>query len=233
MVNKGVSDFYDDFTSHQERIGYNARHFLMLDRLLESGLRGDSTVVELGCGIGIITSLILKVLREGAVVAVDISPKSIEIAKGRGDQRRCRFEVGDITEFDPGVRQADFVTLFDVLEHVPVRGHQALFERIEGYIGEQGQLLVNIPNPEYLDYLHEHEPEKLQIIDQPLSIADLVKTAHEAGFVMRQFETYDLWHKNESIFMRFEKQQAFEEIETDPPTQSILRRIQNKFETYW
>ncbi len=233
MVDTKVSDFYDEFSAFQEKIAYNERHFLMLDKLLELELRKDSNVLELGCGIGVISSLILRVIKKGRLTAVDISPKSIEIARRNNPSENAVFEAADITVYDPGETGFDFVTLFDVLEHVPVESHASLFSMIADYLSEDGKLLINIPNPEFLQYIHDNNPEQLQIIDQPLSIARIVSETESCGFVLRQFENYDLWQKNESIFMWFELKKTFRKHETEAPRQSLLRRFQNKFEIYW
>ena len=233
MVDKEVADFYDDFSEFQESIAYNERHFLMLDKLLELGMDRSSKVLELGCGIGIISSLILRVLREGELCAADISPKSIKIAQENNRERgNVEFHVADVTKFEPGKEGFDFVTLFDVLEHVPVEGHRELFGRIAKYLSESGKLIINIPNPDYLQYIHETYPERLQIIDQPLSIPRLIEDATTHGFRLRFYENYNLWRKYESVFMWFEPEPEFKEIETEPPVQTIMRRLQNKFEIY-
>lgn len=233
MVDKKVSDFYNNFSEFQKTIAYNERHFLMLDNLIGLGLASDSNVLELGCGIGIVSSLILRVVKTGRLTAIDISPRSIEIARERNRDKNASFIVGDIVEYEPAVAAYDFVTLFDVLEHVPVDSHANLFARVSSCMRQNAKLVVNIPNPEYLRYIHATHPERLQIIDQPLSIGALVSDTERHGFALRSLRTYDLWCRNESVFAWFEKAAPFAEIRTRPPRQTVLRRLQNKFRLYW
>lgn len=233
MVDTSVSRYYDDFSAFQKKIAYNERHYLMLDKLIGLGLSSRSNVLELGCGIGVISTLMLRVVKEGSLTAVDISPRSIEIARTRNPRRNVTFEIGDITTYVPRGSSYDFVTLFDVLEHVPVEAHASLFSRIASAVHETTKVVVNIPTPEYLEYLHKTHPENLQIIDQPLSVARLLLDSERNGLVLRCFERYDLWRRNESIFMWFEKRTPFIEVETDPPSQTLLRRLQNKLQIYW
>ncbi len=233
MVNKEVSEFYDEFSSFQETIAYNERHFLMLDRLLELGLKNDSSVLELGCGIGVISSLICKVIKDGRLAAVDISPKNIEIARKNNNPKLTEFYVADAVEFEKNKISYDFITLFDVLEHIPIEVHVELFANVVSHMSSETVLVVNIPNPKYLQYLHDNSPEMLQIIDQPLELSEVLKVAEANNLRLRFFETYDLWQKDESQFMVFKKDRKYEVIETQPPKQTYLRQFQNKFEKYW
>lgn len=230
-MNKSVSDFYDEYSVYQKNRGYNERHFFMLDKMLELGLNRESNVLELGCGIGTITSLVYKVVRKGKIVGVDISPKSIEYAKHRVPG--AEFHVGDIVEFSRKELVYDFITLFDVLEHIPIELHKSLFSNIVSHMHTGAKLLINIPNPTYLDHVRENSPDLLQIIDQSLPLADLVLDADHSGLSMRYFEKYDLWSKDESQFMIFELKEKYVQKDGIPPRQTLMRRIQNKFEIYW
>ncbi len=233
MVDKNVSEFYDEFSSFQEKIAYNERHFLMLDKLLELGLNKTSNVLELGCGIGVVSSLICRVVKSGKLIAVDISPKSIEIAKKNNATTGAEFYVGDVTEFKSNEYSYDFITLFDVLEHIPIDSHDKLFASIAEHMSEDTKLIINIPNPDYLRYIHDNSPDRLQIIDQPLPLIDILENTQSNELELKFFETYDLWLKDESQFMVFEKKKRFVAVETKAPGQTYIRRLQNKFKKYW
>lgn len=227
-----IESFYDKFSDTQKKIAYNERHFHMLDRLLNLGLQKDSNVLELGCGIGVISSLVCKVLKTGVLVATDISPKNIEIAKKRNANRNAQFFVGDAVKFERKEITYDFITLFDVLEHIHVDSHNELFSNVVSHMSEETKLVVNIPNPEYLRHLHNSSPESLQIIDQPLPLIEILKATELNDLNLKFFETYDLWKKDESQFMLFEKRTEFTVHETIPPKQNFFRRVQNKLERY-
>lgn len=233
MADKSVSDFYDKFSDFQQKISYNERHFLMLDKLIDLGLARSSHVLELGCGIGIVSSLILGVVKDGHLTGVDISGRSIDLARARNAGGNARFEAADVTTFAPEGRSYDFVTLFDVLEHVPVESHRQLLATVAGCLRDSGKLLVNIPNPDYLAHLHRVRPETLQIIDQPLSIVRLLSDTEASGLVLRNLVHHDLWCRNESVFMWFERWTPFVEVATRAPQPTLLRRLQNKLQMYW
>jgi len=74
-----------------------------------------SSVLEVGCGWGELTARIAQELR-AEVVAVDISPRMVELARERGVDAR----VGDAQELEFADATFDCVTANWMLYHVPV-----------------------------------------------------------------------------------------------------------------
>ena len=127
MKKSEVKKYYDDYITEQYNIGVNDRIFLMYEKLKNLGLSPTSDVIELGCGIGVVTHLIRKTVTKGKVESVDLSGASIEFAKSKINYSNVAFYEGDITEYQPKIKQADFVTLFDVIEHIPIELHESYF----------------------------------------------------------------------------------------------------------
>lgn len=62
------------------------------------GLREDSVVLDVGCGLGFIGAKLAEFVPKGKVIGVDLDPKLIEQAKKRAKSRRIEnldFRVGD------------------------------------------------------------------------------------------------------------------------------------------
>jgi trans-aconitate 2-methyltransferase len=76
-----VEDFYNQFKEHQKKLGINIRHRTILKNLKKAGLTPTMNVLEIGCGIGTVSHLILQFIRKGHFVGVDISPESISQAR--------------------------------------------------------------------------------------------------------------------------------------------------------
>ncbi|TFV94662.1 class I SAM-dependent methyltransferase [Algoriphagus kandeliae] len=193
--NKVVS-FYDQFAEKQEKTGINSRHLSILDKVVSAGLQAHHRVLEVGCGIGTVSSLLAKQVSKGEVLAVDISPESISKAQILWkDQANLKFEVSDMSDFDKGDQTFDFFVFPDVLEHIPVDQHQALFQKIKKHSHPDSVVFVHIPAPRYLKWMIENEPEKLQVIDQPLDSGDLIKSLTFAGFYLEKMETYSVFYQ--------------------------------------
>jgi trans-aconitate methyltransferase len=130
----------------------------------------------------------------GKVLAVDISPESIEKAKVLWKaQTNLSFEVSDMSDFDKKSETFDFFVFPDVLEHIPVDQHFRLFQNIQKHSHSDSVIFIHIPSPRYLQWMIENEPEKLQVIDQPLDSGDLIKNISANGYYLEKMETYGLF----------------------------------------
>jgi len=203
--------FYDDFIQKQVESGINDRISGLYQRLCRLGLKNDSTVLEIGCGIGTLTYLLTRKVKKGTIVATDISPQSIEYIKKNLPRPNLTVFAGDILQVQPQSHPFDFVLLFDVIEHIPVEDHAALFTRISGWMQDDSTLLINIPNPGYVIYDAKNNPAALQEIDQPVFPDHLATVLANAGLDIVQFETYSVWVKNDYQFIVVKKRKDFEE----------------------
>lgn len=222
LMRNPVSDWYDNFTDHQTRIGINIRHRTILRNAKRAGLRNGMHILEIGCGIGSVTSLLAKANSKGSVLGVDISPKSIELArKNLAKRKNVRFQVSDMSDFRVEHR-FDLVVLPDVIEHIPVEQHPALFATIAAHLVPNGRVLINVPNAQLLEYLHKHQPQTLQVIDQPIHIDSLMRVVYDQGLLLEEMHGYGLRYdlaEYTSILLR----PAF--AITTPPEKPKLRRI--------
>ncbi|SEG38550.1 class I SAM-dependent methyltransferase [Algoriphagus boritolerans] len=189
-----VVSFYDQFAEKQQKTGINSRHLSILDKVKAAGLKSNHKILEVGCGIGTVSYLLATQVPGGKVLAVDISPESIE--KGKilwKAQTNLSFEVSDMSDFDKKGETFDFFVFPDVLEHIPVDQHPRLFQNISKHAHSDSVIFIHIPSPRYLQWMIENEPEKLQVIDQPLDSGDLIKSITNVGFYLEKMETYSLF----------------------------------------
>jgi trans-aconitate 2-methyltransferase len=190
-----VVSFYDQFAEKQQKTGINSRHLSILDKVKVAGLKSNHRILEVGCGIGTVSHLLATQVPNGEVLAVDISPESIEKAKVLWkSQSNLNFEVSDMSDFDKKGKTFDFFVFPDVLEHIPVDQHVQLFQNIQKHSTPDSVIFIHIPSPRYLQWMIENEPEKLQVIDQPLDSGDLIKNITHAGFYLEKMETYPLFY---------------------------------------
>jgi ubiquinone/menaquinone biosynthesis C-methylase UbiE len=77
-----IKNYYDNtFKDYQKKVGINIRHRTIFKNLKKEGLTRQSNVLEIGCGIGSVSHLILKYITEGSFVGLDISSESIKTAQ--------------------------------------------------------------------------------------------------------------------------------------------------------
>lgn len=187
-----VEEFYNTFKEHQKKLGVNIRHRTIFKNLKKIGLKPDSRVIEVGCGIGTVSSLILKYITQGKFVGIDISDESIALAKKiNAVYTNAEFLVNDMSAFHHSLK-FDFVVLPDVLEHIPVEQHDNLFKVLSAVTTPDATVLINIPEPNCLNWTRKVHPEKLQIIDQSLSMQDLLNNSYPHGFKLFSMNSYAL-----------------------------------------
>lgn len=189
-----VESFYNTYKEKQKKIGVNIRHRTILKNLKGVGLKPDSKVLEIGCGIGTVSGLIIKSIPRGKFTGVDISSESIEMAKKLYPGKNAEFLVNDMSNFSHPTR-FDFVVLPDVLEHIPVEQHNNLFKVIANVTTHDAVILINIPEPNCLNWIRKNHPDKLQIIDQSLSMQDLLNNSYPHGFKLFSMNSYSLQYQ--------------------------------------
>jgi trans-aconitate methyltransferase len=89
-------------------------------------LRGDESILDIGCGNGRITASLAELVPSGRVVGVDISPEMVEFARGKYPSAKyphLSFQLKDASrldfyeEFDIAV---SFACLHWIRDHLPV-----------------------------------------------------------------------------------------------------------------
>jgi len=223
-----VVEFYDRYVERQLAGAYNRRHLILIDRMRGLGLSADSSVREIGCGIGVMTSLLAETVTRGRIVATDISPQSVEAASALNQDASNRIAfrsepAGDLVQ----EREAyDFVCMFDVLEHVPIAEHETIFAAARGCMRESGLFVVSIPSPAGIRYLREHQPDALQPIDHDLEVATLTGLASRVGLALHRFEEFDAWQEDQYhlfAFRRVREYLATPSATPDPSSPFLMR----------
>ena len=100
-------------------------HQLQIVGTLESlGLEGVS-LLEVGCGVGVLHQTLLE---KGAATAlgIDLAPRMLELAENRAEQRqlseRTEYKTGDFVEMSDGLDAADIALLDKVVCCYPAPG---------------------------------------------------------------------------------------------------------------
>jgi len=102
-----------------------------------------ASILDAGCGSGYEAELILRELKSEKIVAFDVSPEQIAIARQRNDRLKLGIEFfeGDLTQLQLPDHEFDAVFAVNVLHHVSDR-QQALAETAR-VLKPQGVLLMN------------------------------------------------------------------------------------------
>jgi SAM-dependent methyltransferase len=117
-------------------------HAAMLEEAAHYVRRG-AAVLDIGCGIGLLTE---HLLREGIrYTGVDVSPDFIAVCRGRyGDRPGFDFQVADAAVADLGTGRYDVVTILNTL-NLPGVDPLALLRGAHAALREGGRLVVAGP----------------------------------------------------------------------------------------
>lgn len=102
------------------------------------------------------------------------------------------FKVSDMTDFS-NPEKFDFVIFPDVLEHIPIEAHANIFRTIRANVHENSIVVINIPYPRAVEYMHKYRPELMQIIDQALYTYPFLKAIYENDFYVENLNTYSVF----------------------------------------
>jgi cyclopropane fatty-acyl-phospholipid synthase-like methyltransferase len=223
---QAISSFYNEFKKEQALTGVNLRHYLVFDKCIKAGLKKNYNVLEIGCGIGTFTKLLSGFIKDGNIVAADISNESIELARSRmGAIKNTRFIVSDMTDFKADIK-FDFVVMVDVLEHIPFEQYDNLFSVINSCSHENSVLAINIPHPDMIRFLRKTSPEKLQIIDNSVDMDFLAKHIYNNGFRLASYLPYSIHNlETDYVFITFLKKNYFQVFHNKPKNQIKVKKL--------
>lgn len=121
--------------------GADAYNRWICDRI-HSFLGGD--ILEVGCGIGNLTGLLL---RRGRVLATDVNEDYLHIVRGKyeGHPHFIGTQIWDIRTAppDPLHQTYDTIVCSNVLEHI--EDDQSVLRHFHGLLKEKGRLIVLVP----------------------------------------------------------------------------------------
>ena len=231
MKQNEISEFYDEYVKRQIKTGANERLISLYKRLLNGGLNTDSKVLELGCGVGIFTKLLAKKVKNGIIEAVDLSAKSIAVAENElKHKKNIHFDVADVVKYKPENSDFDMITLMDVIEHIPLEHHAELFRNLAEIATEKTNILINIPNPQFIGYARINHPESMQVIDQEVHLFPIMQHLEKHNLELTYFEKYGIWEEEDYHFMVIRKKRKFE-LKHLSDKRNFSEKIIHKFST--
>lgn len=229
-----VKNYYDGYVRRQLKAGINERHHTIRDLAIQYGLKDGMNVLEIGCGIGTLTGLILQELPKGRLTATDLSPVSVEKARHRlGSHSNLILTAGDSTEKIPE-GTFDMIILPDVLEHIPFDRHSFLFKQIKSALSPSGHVLIHSPDPFFCEWLHANRPELMQVIDLPLHLPALAKVIDNADLCILNFQRHSIWQDQPDYMAVIATHKPSGTYTKLPqPKRTLADRVQSKLKTFY
>jgi len=119
-------------------------YILPLDEFLKY-LPKEGSFLDFGTGFGYIANFIALDSANKNVTGIDIEADRILTAKRTiGERKNIKFICADLREMDIG--KFDFITMADVLHHIPVRHHKTFMECLYDKLNNNGIFIIRDTN---------------------------------------------------------------------------------------
>lgn len=121
---------------------YHEQHQVMLD-MINFPNNASIKVLDLGCGTGVLSHLVLKNFQQANLVAFDFSENMLRACKNNlsAYQDRIKFQQGDFAIDDIG-SDYDLVISGLAIHHLDAEGKQALFKKLFSKMNPGSSLLI-------------------------------------------------------------------------------------------
>jgi trans-aconitate 2-methyltransferase len=202
-------------------LSYRIYGNLRIDKAVELILKyvdKDSRILDIGCG---------------HIWACDIANRNIEYAQKTVLSEKVTFFTADIIHEFSTVKEIvadkiiDVVTMVDVIEHLPSDSYEIVLNQIASIMSTSSLLILTYPSPQYQQYLREHDPEELQIIDESIEIEKLIQHASKASLKLLYFSYPDLPRANQYVYCVFAKEIEYDHEVHISLTWKFLNKLNN------
>jgi demethylmenaquinone methyltransferase/2-methoxy-6-polyprenyl-1,4-benzoquinol methylase len=172
-------DGWDDLATLARRMSAGLTHM---------GLGPDETVLDIGCGTGNLTvALLAKMNPSGRVMAVDISPRMLDVARGKLRDPRVTWHLAEADSLPIPDATADRILCFSVWPHL--HDQDAVLREFARVLRPGGRLHIwHLSSKEKINQIHTSSDGPIKH-DVLVPASDTAASVGNAGFEV--LETID------------------------------------------
>ncbi len=155
-------------------------------------------ILEVGCGIGSISWRMSYLWEKSEVVGIDISPKSIEVAKTLfGDSKVSFSRIENGLTVDSLSGKFDLIIFMDVYEHIPPESRFSVHKALNKLSSDDGRIIITVPTPRFQNWLKNYDPEKIQPVDEDISLETMQKLAQDTEKEILLYQDINVWREGD------------------------------------
>ncbi|MEM9327379.1 MAG: class I SAM-dependent methyltransferase [Bacteroidota bacterium] len=235
-------EFYDNFIPKMtyDFLRPNKRIASAISFVLEHLSQDADRVLDIGCGLGWSSKEFARNTK-AEVVAVDLSPKLIELAVDLFGTDHARYEVKNVNDGFDEAKTFSSVVMIDVFEHIEKENREKFILDIKRMLSPQFQIFFTCPTIAHQNYLREFKPEGLQPVDEDVSREDIDEIAKTLGGELVHFEELSVFREMDyfhAIISNFEATPAasFQLLSKEERVKTLVdfkRNVLKKEITFW
>lgn len=181
-------------------------------------------ILEVGCGIGDICWRMSRRWPEAIVLGLDLSQKSLEIARHLFESPRVSFVKGPLTK-ESVAAQFDLILLMDLYEHITVEDRAVLHEALRDLQGPGCRVILSFPTPRHQAWLRKHHAEQIQPVDEDIRIETISALARDVESKILLYQEVGVWHQGDYAHAVLGRIEDWVPANGRPPRRGIEGRI--------
>ncbi len=193
-----VKLYYDNNTTDKLRdfVEGNARIERAWSTIERWGPKNPMHILEIGCGIGHVTARLSERWPKARVTGLDVSPKSLEIARALFRAPGLTFVEGPLAG---GMLDGSFdmIVLLDVYEHIVGSEKPALHAALADLLHDNSRVILSFPTPRALVWSRAYHPQTVQPVDEDVDLSAIQTLAHDIGRSILLYQEVDIWHEGD------------------------------------
>lgn len=197
MNKEGIRHYYNDHAVQcllRDYVAGNPRLERALFMTREQVPRFEvRRILDIGCGIGYSSYCLQEMYPDAEIVGIDLSEKGIEIAKQLFTKSRLTFTCMGADELSELDQSFDMITMFDVYEHIPENVRLSMPLILKSLLSPKGWLVMSTPTIEHQNYLRTKSPEKIQVVDDDISVEELFSLAAHLNMIPCYFQRVSIF----------------------------------------
>ena len=223
---------------YDERVAGKLRDFTQSNPRLEAAIQliaewapaNPSRVLEIGCGVGATSWRMARAWPQAEVIATDISPISIQVAKTCFQRSNLTYLSGPLAE-TVNEGEFDLIVMTDVYEHIPPANRETLHASIRRFLSADSRFILTIPTPATQLDARLNDPSGLQPVDEDISMAEIMTLARDTDTRPLYYREVGIWQYGDyfhTVLGRFEEL-AEVAIRQQTTAQSAFKQTAKRF----
>jgi len=183
--------FFDRYAEQWEEEGFSDEQMAKIKAVLERlDIQPGMAILEPGCGPGRLTKILVELVGpSGRIIAVDISPKMIEVCRRVAGNQNVRAILGEIETIDLEENSVDLILCFAAFPHF--NDKPAALKVFASCLKPDGRLaIVHLIGSAQINDLHRKAGTAVEDDVLP-SAQDMERMLGEAGFRVDELRDSD------------------------------------------